>query len=239
MTETNTLTATEPVAEPAAHMEQICRRYQRLYAGVVFDYLDHTGLPHQLLSSKITPLTLEMKIAGPAFTVKGSTSTEKDESVRYKRLQMITQMTYPCVEVRDRGTPFSVALYGELSATAARAHGAVGALIDNATRDSGFLIEMGFPVFCRGRNPIEAFGRWMMVDYQVPVLISGELSDAVQVNPGDFIFGDLDGVLVIPKDKTLEVLEECERIIGIEDVARGEFARGDNPVEVFERHKRL
>jgi 4-hydroxy-4-methyl-2-oxoglutarate aldolase len=79
----------------------------------------------------------------------------------------------------------------------------------------------------------------MMVDYQVPVLISGELSDAVQVNPGDFIFGDLDGVLVIPKDKTLEVLEECERIIGIEDVARGEFARGDNPVEVFERHKRL
>jgi hypothetical protein len=123
MTETNTLTVTEPVTEPAANMEQICRRYQRLYAGVVFDYLDHTGLPHQLLSSKITPLTLEMKIAGPAFTVKGSTSTERDESVRYKRLQMITQMTYPCVEVRDRGTPFSVALYGELSATSARAHG--------------------------------------------------------------------------------------------------------------------
>lgn len=220
-------------------MAEICQRYQRLYAGVIFDYLDHHGLPHQLLSSALTPLTLDMKIAGPAFTVKGGVSTEKNEAVRYKRLEMITKMTYPCVEVRDRGTPFSVALYGELSATSAQAHGAVGALIDNATRDSGFLIEMGFPVFCRGRNPIEAFGRWMMVDYQAPIRVAGELSNEVLIRPGDFIFGDLDGVLVIPQELTLEVLEECERIVGIEDVARAEFRRGDNPVEVFERHKRL
>ncbi len=223
----------------AAEMEDICRRYQRLYSGVIFDYLEHTGLPHQLISSQIMPLTLEMKLAGPAFTVKGGVSTVKDETVRYKRLQMITQMSHPCVEVRDHGTPFPVALYGELSATSAKAHGAVGALIDNATRDSGFLIQMGFPVFARGRNPIEAFGRWAMVDYQVPIYISGELCDVVRVHPGDFIFGDLDGVLVIPKEKMMEVLEECERIVGIEDTARGEFARGDNPVEVFERHKRL
>jgi 4-hydroxy-4-methyl-2-oxoglutarate aldolase len=72
-----------------------------------------------------------------------------------------------------------------------------------------------------------------------PARISGELSDEALVNPGDFIFGDLDGALVIPKEKTIEALEEFERIIGIEDIARGEFARGDNPVEVFERHKRL
>ena len=141
--------------------------------------------------------------------------------------------------MRGHGTPFPVALYGELSATSAKAHGAVGALIDNATRDSGFLILMGFPVFARGRSPIVALGRWAMVDYQVPVYLSGELCDAVLVHPGDFIFGDLAGVLVIPKEKTMEVLEECERIIGVEDMARVEFASGDNPVEVFERHKRL
>jgi 4-hydroxy-4-methyl-2-oxoglutarate aldolase len=220
-------------------MEEICRRYQRLYAGVIFDYLEHTGSPNQLISSKVAPLTLEMKLAGPAFTVKGGVSTTKDETIRYKRLQMITQMSYPCVEVRDHGTPYPVALYGELSATSAKAHGAVGALIDNATRDSGFLISMGFPVFARGRNPIEAFGRWAMVDYQVPIRVSGELTDAVLIHPGDFIFGDLDGVLVIPQERILEVLEECERIVGVEDLARVEFERGDNPVEVFERHKRL
>ncbi len=65
------------------------------------------------------------------------------------------------------------------------------------------------------------------------------MTDTIQVNPGDFIFGDYDGVLVIPKELIMPVLDECERIIGIEDNARIEFARGDDPVEVFERHKRL
>ena len=237
MTET---AITETATLPAnTEMEQICQRYQRLYAGVVYDFLEHLGLPNQVLSHKLVPLATEMKLAGPAFTVKGTITLDRDDSVRYKRLQMITQMTHPCVEVRDRGTPFSVALYGELSATSARAHGAVGALIDGATRDSAHLMRMNFPVFARGRNPIEAFGRWRMLEYQVPILVSGELTETVRVDPGDFIFGDLDGVLVIPKDLTVQVLEECERIIGIEDVARVEFERGDNPVEVFERHKRL
>ncbi len=77
------------------------------------------------------------------------------------------------------------------------------------------------------------------MDYQVPTRVAGELCNEVLIRPGDFIFGDLDGVLVIPQERTLEVLEECERIVGIEDLAREEFRRGDNPVEVFERHKRL
>jgi regulator of RNase E activity RraA len=61
----------------------------------------------------------------------------------------------------------------------------------------------------------------------------------VRVDPGDFIFGDYDGVMVIPQQLTMKVLEECERVMGIEDVARAEFARGEDPVAVFERHKRL
>lgn len=220
-------------------MAEICERYRKLYGGLIFDVLEHMGYPNQAATHKLTALQPDMKLAAPAFTVKGTISTEKDESKRYKRLAMIKQMSFPCVEVRDAGTPFHVALYGELSATTARAHGAVGALIDGGVRDSAYLIKMGFPVFARYRNPVEAFGRWMMLDYQVPIRIHGELIESIIVNPGDFIFGDLDGVVVIPRDLTLPVLEECERIIGIEDTAREEFARGDDPVAVFERHKRL
>ncbi len=220
-------------------MAEICERYRKLYGGLIFDVLEHMGYPNQAASHELVALQPDMKLAGPAFTVKGTVSTEKDESKRYKRLAMIKQMSSPCVEVRDAGTPFHVALYGELSATTARAHGAVGALIDGGTRDSAYLIKMGFPVFARYRNPVEAFGRWMMLDYQVPIRIHGELIESIIVNPGDFIFGDLDGVVVIPQDLIMPVLEECERIIGIEDTAREEFARGDDPVAVFERHKRL
>jgi regulator of RNase E activity RraA len=220
-------------------MEQICARYRRLYAGAVYDVLEHLGLPNQVLSHEFAPLTPEMQLAGPAFTVKGTTSCERDESRRQRRLAAIKRMRKPCIEVRDCGTPFRLALYGELTATTAAAHGAVGALVDGGTRDTGMLISMGFPIFARYRTPVEAFGRWVMLDCEAPVLVTGELTDTVQVNPGDFIFGDYDGVLVIPKDLTTQVLVECERIIGIEDNARIEFARGDDPVEVFQRHKRL
>lgn len=220
-------------------MKRVRERYLRLYAGLVYDVLEHLGCPNQVLSHQLRPLDPAMMLAGPAFTVKGTTSCERDENVRYKRLRMINDMVAPCVEVRDAGTPYHVALYGELSATTAAAHGAVGALVDGGIRDTRHLMKMDYPVFSRYCTPVEAFGRWQMLDYQVPVLIAGELTDTVQVNPGDFIFADYDGVIVIPQQMTLEVLLECERVMGIESEARVEFARGDDPVAVFEKHKRL
>jgi regulator of RNase E activity RraA len=221
-------------------MELICNRYRRLYSGLIFDVLEHLGHPNQVLSPEIMPLTLDMKLAAPAFTVKGTTTAVKKEEWRYRRLEAIKDMKYPCIEVRDRGSSvFNVALYGELTATTARAHGAVGALVDGGTRDSGMVIAMGFPLFARYRTPVEAFGRVMTLEHQVPVVLSGGLTETVVVNPGDFIFGDLDGVLVIPQNLTTAVLTEAERIAGIENVAREEFKTGADPVEVFKKHRRL
>jgi 4-hydroxy-4-methyl-2-oxoglutarate aldolase len=220
-------------------MEEICQRYKQLYAGAVYDVLEALGYPNQALSPEIIALAPGMKLAAPAFTAKGTATTERDEAARHRRMKMVCKMTYPCIEVRDRGTPFNVALYGELSATTARAHGAVGALIDGGVRDCGHLIAMGFPVFARYRSPVEAFGRYMLIDCQVPIRISGALTETIIVNPDDFIFGEEDGVLVIPKHLTLEVLLECERIKSLENQARADFARGDDPVAVFQRYKRL
>src|ERR1039458_3980361 len=232
--------ASPPTLVPNSELEQICNRYKQLYTGLIFDVLEHLGHPNQAVSHAIMPLTLDMKLTGPAFTVKGTTTAVKDEKFRYRRLNAIKEMTYPCVEVRDRATtPYNVALYGELTATTARAHGAVGALVDGGTRDSGMLISMGFPIFVRYRSPVEAFGRVMTLDHQVPILVSGELTETVVVNPGDFIFGDIDGVIVIPKELTLKVLKEAERIEGIEDSAREEFKTGADPVEVFNKYRRL
>lgn len=225
--------------EPEIPMAELCARYKRLYAGLVFDVLEHLGYPNQVLSHEIKPISPEMKLAGPAFTFKGATTAVKDETWRYRRLNAIKEMKYPCVEVRDRTTPYNVALYGELSATTAAAHGAVGAVIDGGTRDSGFLISMGFPVFARYQCPIEAFGRVITIAHQVPILMSGELTETVVVNPGDFIFGDIDGVIVIPKHLTIRVLLEAERILELENAAREEFKRGHDPVEVFKKYRRL
>lgn len=220
-------------------IEDICERYKRLYAGAVYDVLESLGYPDQALSHDLRPLAPGMKLAGPAFTMKGSQAAERDEAARKRRMKMVCEMQYPCIEVRDRGTVCNLAAYGELSATTARAHGAVGALIDGGTRDCGHLISMGFPVFARYRSPVESFGRYMVIGCQVPVRISGELTETVVVNPGDFIFGEEDGVIVIPKHLILKVLLECEQIAGLEDLARQDFARGDDPVDVFQRYKRF
>ena len=109
-------------------LEKICERYRHCYAELVYDVLEHFGYPNQALSHELMPLTPDMKLAGPAFTVKSMTTTEKDEALRYRRLEMIKQMRRPCVEVRERATPYPVAIYGELSWASAAAHGAVGAL---------------------------------------------------------------------------------------------------------------
>lgn len=238
----NHMTTTPTVQTPKIEtqtMEEICERYKQLYAGAVYDVLEELGYPNQAVSHSLVALQPGMKLAGPAFTVKGTVTAERDEAGRHQRMRMVCSMTHPCVEVRDQGTPYNVAIYGELSATTARAHGAVGALIDGGTRDCGHLIAMDFPVFARYRCPVEAFGRYTMLKTQVPIRISGELTETITVNPGDFIFGEADGVLVIPKELTMQVLEHCERIKGLENQARHDFARGDDPVEVFTRYKRF
>jgi len=184
------------------------------------------GYPNQALSHELTALTSGMKLAGPAFTVKGGVTAERVEADRETALQMVCSMTGPCIEVRDRATSFNVAIYGELSATTAKTHGAVGALVDGGARDSGHLIKMGFPVFSRYRSPVEAFGRYMILKFQVPIYVSGELTDTVEIKPGDFIFGEEDGVLVIPKDLILSVLHRCEGVKSLEDQARGDLEWG-------------
>jgi regulator of RNase E activity RraA len=111
--------------------------------------LEELGYPNQSVSHCFTALAPGMKLAGPVFTVKGTVTAEPDHTGRHQRMKMVCSRSYPCIEVRDQGTPFNVATYGDLSATTARSHGAVGALIDGGTRDSAHLIAMGFPVFAR------------------------------------------------------------------------------------------
>jgi hypothetical protein len=76
----------------------------------VYDVLEDLGYPKRALSSDLMPLLPQMKIASPAFTVKGMTTTEKNETLRNRRLELIKQMRHPCIEVRDRATPHPVGI---------------------------------------------------------------------------------------------------------------------------------
>src|SRR5690606_13853357 len=133
-------------------------------------------------------------------------------------------------EVAVVGTHKSVrnAPWGELLSTAARARGARGAVVDGIVRDVLKIEELGFPVFAAGIKPVDSMGRGIVTAYNVPV----ECGD-VLVNPGDFVFADYDGVVVIPKAHVKEVIELATDKVRRETSSREELMNGALLADVF------
>lgn len=216
----------------------INERYKKLYSALVCDICDHLGMSGRAMSSGIYPLVHTMKVAGPAFTVHGISTPSRNEDTHKIRLGMLKSMSSGCIQIRDVQGNRNCGQFGEISATAAKAAGCVGTVIDGSTRDSNCLIDMEFATFCRFRNPTEALGRWLIVDYQIPIFVDGT-DGAIEVNPGDYIFGDNDGVVIVPKDHTVKVLELAEEWFQSEAKSRAAMAEGMDPFDVYKKFGRF
>jgi regulator of RNase E activity RraA len=130
--------------------------------------------------------------------------------------------------------------WGELMSTAAKARGAAGVIIDGGTRDGNLLREIpDWPVFTRYISPIESKLRYRINAIEKPVAVSGSLTSLIRVEPGDWLFGDMDGVVVIPRDRVDEVLAKAEEVGEIEDAARVEIRDGADVKAVFDKYGRL
>ena len=123
---------------------------------------------------------------------------------------------------------------GELSSETAKFRGARGAVIDGGTRDVDYILKLGFPVFCRYRTQRDILGRWQLTSFGQPVQIGG-----VTVRRGDFVVGDKDGVLVIPQEITLTVLEKSEEVMNTENLVRKAILQGVHPVEAYRKYGRF
>jgi len=212
----------------------LCERYRRLYLSAVCDALFHLGLEEKVLPSSLRPLDPESRIVGEAFTVEGHDIPRVgwDEGIERMRSYL---------EVFERLTPDSVLVsttprgraghFGELTANAARAHGCVGCILDGNLRDIEGLRAIGFPVFYRDLSPLNGIGRWEMIASQEPVRIGD-----VIVRPGDVVFGEFEGVLVIPRADAERVLAKSEEIVSAEGRVREEMRQGIAPFASFERH---
>jgi 4-hydroxy-4-methyl-2-oxoglutarate aldolase len=119
---------------------------------------------------------------------------------------------------------------GELSVTSLTARGVAGCVLDGGCRDVGFILEEGFPVFARYVTPEDSTWRWELEATQVPIRIG-----RVLVEPGDWVVGDDDGVVVIPQAVAEEVLAEAERKAATENEIRAAVREGTPPLEAYER----
>jgi regulator of RNase E activity RraA len=215
-------------------VDEACRRFSVIYTGAISDVLDEMGYHNQVLPSAIQGLTMEQKIAGVAMTVEGQPTDSLDPEVIFvPMLQMLGDLKCGDVIVSQPHDSLSAHL-GELSAESARFRGARGAVIDGGARDIDYILKLGFPVFCRYRTPADIIGRWKLVSYGQPIQI-GE----VGIRRGDFIVADKDGVLVIPKQITLEVLEKSEEVANTENLVRKEILEGVHPVDAYRKYGRF
>jgi 4-hydroxy-4-methyl-2-oxoglutarate aldolase len=213
-------------------------RYERLYSGVIYDALCF-DLGHRrpfVVDHAIKPvwsMTSQRVLFGPAVTCKGERVRDAAHLDDTVRLRMFEAFTPGCVQVIDTDGDRSVAHFGDISGKLARRAGAVGAVIDGFTRDARILEDDRFPVFCRGTQPIDAFGRWQIVDYQVPIGLGG-IEGRVPVNPGDYVFGDPDGVLVIPQDLAERVCTRAEERQTREDEVRRRLCASDDVFALYQ-----
>lgn len=208
-------------------VKELCERYERLFTGAVNDVLREMNLPHQTLPSSITPLRDHMTVAGIAFTVKGAKTVviESDEMAR--RSAMLGAIYEDSVVLWDTSEDDSSAQWGEVMTAAAIKRGCRGAVIDGGIRDTKKILEQNFPVFNRYRTSSAMLGRFQMVGWEIPIAIGN-----VIIFPGDVVFGDIDGVLIIPRDIAYEVLKRAEEIVQGEVVIKEWVKEGMTPQEI-------
>ncbi len=218
------------MAQPLAP-DELIRRYRALYTGAVSDVLDSLGLRQQALPHYIMPLTLDMVVAGPAFTGQGYPVSDIRNDDSERRIRMLESIKPGSVSVWSSAGHFESAHWGEIMSSAARERGCTGAVVDGGLRDARFVIQMGFPVFCRFRCSASSIGRWEIKDW----LVSVTIGDTV-IHPDDFVLGDVDGVVIIPKAVATEVLLKTEEIVQRETGMRADLAKGLTVSEVYKKH---
>jgi regulator of RNase E activity RraA len=219
------------MAKKKLNLGEICRRYRRLYTGLVADLLDGKGVRAHSLPASIRPLQGKMVAAGPAFTCQGYPTGDMKSDDTPMLIHMLDSLTPHCVAVMNTGGDTSSSHWGEIMTLAAKQRGCGGAVLDGGIRDTAFILKTRFPVFVKFYMPASSVSRFELKDLQVPIRI-GE----VGVLPGDFILGDVDGVVVIPESLTEEILREGEEKIRNESGMRQALRTGMPLKEVYKKY---
>ncbi|HBY64595.1 MAG TPA: dimethylmenaquinone methyltransferase [Solibacterales bacterium] len=208
---------------------------EKLFTAVVGDILDGLGFTRQFLPPGIQPLDPAMTVAGRAMPVLEADYPEQEGGRLGAKpfglmLEALDDLKPGEVYVATGGSP-SYALWGELMSTRAMKLGAAGAVLDGYSRDTRGILKLGFPVFSRGRYAQDQRARGKVVDFRLRLEVGG-----VTVRPGDIVFGDLDGVVVVPREAEAEVFRLALEKASTENRLRTEIAEnGMAAAEAFRR----
>ncbi|MGF9714872.1 MULTISPECIES: RraA family protein [Paenibacillus] len=204
---------------------------EKLYSAVISDILDAHGYRNQTMHPDIRPLTPDMVVVGRAKTVQVADVHRIPEKPYEKQIQVLDAIQPGEIFVGAVNGSKRSAFFGELMSTATQVAGGRGAIIDGMVRDAKKILELGFPVFSIGFRPTDSLGRNEVIEYDVTIECGG-----VTVQPGDLIFGDMDGVVVIPKAIEKLVIEQALDKVSGENLVRDKIREGMKVSEVFQTY---
>lgn len=212
------------------HLESL----QALSAAVLSDTLDSLGLMQQAMRPFMRPLDEQLRLVGRARTglyMPVYAQPAAGENPYAVEIALVDELQGGDVVVLACDGPTErIAPWGELLSTASVARGAAGCVTDGLVRDVQQIRAMRFPVFCGGIGPLDTKGRARMVERDVPVVCAG-----VRVCPGDLVFGDADGLVVVPREVEQEVLRRALEKVSGETASRDALQRGEKLAAVFAR----
>ena len=206
-----------------------------LYVAAVCDILDAMGHRRQAMHQRIRPLLPDRQNCGFVGRARTFRWMETDYIVEDDpyglEIEAMDSLGPGDAAVHSTDYGGTNAPWGELMSTVAQRNGAVGCVCDSQVRDCNRIIDMGFPVYCAGIRPLDSQGRGRVMAYDMPVTC-GE----VLVRPGDLVFADFDGVVVIPKEVEDEALTLAGEKAGKESASRADLLSGKTLREVYDKY---
>jgi 4-hydroxy-4-methyl-2-oxoglutarate aldolase len=208
----------------------------KLYVAVISDILDGMGYRNQVLQPGVVPARPDPSqvLVGRAATVLIGPQYEVVDQPYTTQIAAIDALKPGDVVVSGVGGMTNVAVWGELFSNAAKARGARGFLTDGCHRDTRMVLDLGFPVFSRGPRPVDISGRGTVISIGRPVEVAG-----VVVHPGDVVFAEVDGVVIIPQDLAEETMTHAFEKVAKEDGAREDLRQGHLLSEVWSKYRVL
>jgi 4-hydroxy-4-methyl-2-oxoglutarate aldolase len=201
-----------------------------LYTPVVGDVLDSLGRYHQFLPRTVQPIREDMKLIGRAMPVRLADVYGPQKKPFGKLTEALDQLREGEVYVGSFPS-HACACWGEILTATARSRGAAGAAVYGPHRDTPKVLEQNWPVFSTGRFAQDSRVRMSVADYRTPIEIEGTV-----VRPGDLVFGDIDGVVIIPKEIEEEVFQKSVEKASAENKVRHEIEDGMSSTEAFAKY---
>jgi 4-hydroxy-4-methyl-2-oxoglutarate aldolase len=203
-------------------------RLRGCYTGAVCDVLRAKGYVRQTLPHYIRPLNLQHRLAGPVFTVQGKRDDALDAHQSLLKWCELLSTAPPNTVLICQPNDHALAHMGELSSETLAYKKVLGYIVDGGCRDSAFIENLGFPIFCKYFTPVDIVAKWAATAFGEQVQI-GE----VTIHTGDYVLADRDGIVVIPGAIAQDVVGGAEEVLRKEHLVRNAILQGVDPVAAY------